>query len=85
MRGPVIPGAYTLERFVGEIHECVYRLSFYRFEAKSHLPKPAWEPSHFLPVAASLTVSLPATMFFTVAWMSEKSLNVWKGTFSFSQ
>lgn len=41
--------------------------------------------AHFLPVAASVTLSLPATMFLTVLWISEKSSNVWKGTFSFSQ
>jgi hypothetical protein len=41
--------------------------------------------SHFRPVAASATVSFPATISLTVAWMSEKSLNVVKGTFSFSQ
>jgi hypothetical protein len=41
--------------------------------------------AHFLPVAASVTLSLPATMFLTVLWISEKSSNVVKGTFSFSQ
>lgn len=40
---------------------------------------------YFLPVAASVTLSLPSAMSLTVARISEKSLNVVKGTCSVSQ
>lgn len=40
---------------------------------------------HFLPVAASLTLSVPAAIAFTVSKISEKLSKVVNGTFSLSQ
>ncbi len=61
----------------------IYHLSFY---VECNIPLTCLRCSvQFLPVAASVTVSLPATIFSTVVWISEKSLNVVKETFSLSQ